>query len=215
MIQLGNGSLVAVAKTYATAVAMSAVSNATEAVATLAASHGVVVGDYLEITSGWGLLDRRVVRVKTVATNDVTLETIDSSNTSRFPAGNGIGSVRRITAWTTMSKVKDLSFSGGEQKYTDATALEDDVESEMPTSQSPVKMELTVFDDPSLPWVADVAAADAAGTPYAVRVTTRGGAKIVANAYWSMPGTPDIKRGEIISTKISLSLAARLVRYAS
>ena len=87
-----------IAKTYASSVSMTALTNAAEAVATLGAGHGVVVGDYLELTSGWGLLNGKVVRAKTVVTNDVTLEGINTVSTTKFPTGTGIGSIRRITA---------------------------------------------------------------------------------------------------------------------
>lgn len=84
-IIIATGTGVDIASTYGASVNMTAITNATEAVATLAAGHGVVVGDFLEVTSGWQRLTGRIVRVKTVATNDVTLESINTSSTSLFP----------------------------------------------------------------------------------------------------------------------------------
>ena len=56
MITISTGTSVSIAKTYGPSVAMTALTNSadsvTPAVATLAAGHSVVVGDYIEITSG-------------------------------------------------------------------------------------------------------------------------------------------------------------------
>jgi hypothetical protein len=77
---LSTGAILSIAKTYGTSSNMTAITNAAEAVATLAAGHGVVVGDFLEVTSGWDLLNGRIVRAKTVATNDITFETINTTS---------------------------------------------------------------------------------------------------------------------------------------
>ena len=104
-ITLATGTLVAIASTYGAAVNMTAISNAAAAVATLAAGHGVVVGDFLEVTSGWDRLNGRIVRVSAVSTNDVTFEGINTVSTSLYPAGTGTGTIRRITAWTNLSQI--------------------------------------------------------------------------------------------------------------
>lgn len=212
---LATRSLFHIAKTYASSVTMSAITNAAEAVATLSPGHGVTVGDYLEVTSGWGHLNGRIVRAKAVATNDVTLEGMNTSSTSRFPSGTGIGSVRRITAWDQISQVKDVSPSGGEQQFADATSIEDDVEVKMPTIKSARTMTLEVWDDPSLAWYATVSAADEAVVPTGLKILLSNGSVIVANAYWSLMREPAIRKNEVLATSISLSYAAQSMRYAS
>ena len=218
-ITLATGSIFAIAKTYGTSVNMTAVTNSatatTEAVATLAAGHAVVVGDYLEMTSGWGRLDKRVVRAKVVATNDITLEGVITYDTAKFPAGTGIGSIRRITAWSNLSQVKDVSSGGGDQQYADITCIDDVVERKIPTIRSAVTTDLTVFDDPTLSWYADVTTASDSATPYGLRIITPNGARLVSNAYWSLMKTPQIAKNEGLGTKISLSFAADPIRYAA
>ena len=61
-ITLSTGVSLQVAKTYGASVNTTAVSNATTAVVTTGSAHSISVGDYVEVTSGWGLLDKRVVR---------------------------------------------------------------------------------------------------------------------------------------------------------
>ena len=204
-----------IAKTYGSSVTMSAVTNAAEAVATLAAGHGVQVGDWLEMTSGWGLLNGRIVRVKAVATNDVTLEGINTTSTSKYPTGSGTGSIRRITAWDQLSQLKNVSTSGGDQQFADATSLDDDVEVKIPTIKSSRSMSLEFYDDPSLPWYSTVAAASDAVVPTGVMISPPNGSKIVANAYWGLMKEPNIQKNEVLTSTITLTFNSESVRYAS
>ncbi len=205
----------AIAKTYGSSVVMSAVSNASEAVATLAAGHGVIAGDYLELTSNWGLLNSKIVRVKTVASNDVTLEGINTASTAKYPAGTGAGSIRRITAWDQLSQIKNVSSSGGDQQFADATSLDDDVEVKIPTIKSARSMTLEVFDDPTLAWYATVSNASDAVVPTAVLIQPPNGSKIVGNAYWGLMKEPNITKNEVLTSTITLTMNAESTRYAS
>lgn len=212
---LAPGTAVAIASTYGTAINMTAVSNASEAVATLAAAHGVVIGDILEITSGWPKLNGRVVRVSAVATNDVTLEDVDTSSTTQYPAGSGTGTVRKITAWTSISQVAaDITSAGGEQQFAAIRLLSQEDEINLPTTRSAVTQTLPVYFDPSLAWVATVRAARDAKTPYAVRLSYPGGASTYGNAYWGMGDVPSVRDG-VLATDITLSYSAQPVTYAS
>lgn len=123
-IQHTIGMAVAVASTYGPAVNMTAITNAVQAVATLAVGHAVVAGDILEVISGWQNLPQ-VVRVLSVATNDVTLEGVNTVALAAFPAGAGAGTIRRITAWQPVAGVVSVAESGGEPQYFDTTLASD------------------------------------------------------------------------------------------
>lgn len=214
-ITLAVGTQVAIASTYGSAKTMSALSNATSAVGTLAASHGIVVGDYFEITSGWDRLNGRIARCSVLSTNDVTMENIDTSSTSRYPAGTGTGSVREITAWTTISQITaEISVTGGEQQYADITTLSDNIQKQVPTVRNPIAVTLPLFDDPSLSFVSIVRAAAEAATATAVRFTYPNGSILVANAYWSLQEVPTIQ-DSTLRGRIDLSFTALPTRYTS
>lgn len=211
-----TGTQVAIASAYATAVNMTAITNATEAVATLGASHNVVVGDYIEITSGWSLLNGRIARAKTVSVNDVTLEGIDTSDVDRYPAGEGVGSVREITAWTSISQIKKdggITKEGGDDKFISSSTIDDEDDKEIPDGRTAQKLKIVVYDDPTLPWHATVKAAADGSTPVAMRLVFKNGSKTFANGYWSMPDLPN--PAPILENTISFAATARVTRYAS
>jgi hypothetical protein len=214
-ITLAVGTAVSIASTYGAVKAMSAITNATEAVATLESSHGITVGDIMEITSGWDHLNGRIARAKAVNTNDVTLELIDTTSTTNYPAGTGAGSIREITAWTTISQItSDIGTSGGEQKYADVTTLSDRTEKQIPTTRSPTAVTLPVFDDPSLSWYAVVNTAAESAVATAVRMVFPNASRLLANAYWGLQKVPTVSDSTLRSS-ISLSFTSEPTRYAT
>lgn len=214
-ITIATGTQVAIATTYGSAVNMTAITNATEAVATLGAGHGVVVGDFLEVTSGWDLLNGRIVRAKTVATNDITFENINTTSTSNYPAGSGTGTVRRITAWTSVTQVQGVDTGGGDQNYADITTIADRTQKQVPTTRNAQTIDLTVFDDPALGYYAPAVAAAEASSTIGLRLIFPNNSRIVINSYISVQKMPSVAVNQPLTAKLSFSAYAEPTRYAT
>jgi hypothetical protein len=214
-ITLAVGTVAAIASTYGASVTMSAITNATEAVATLAGGHGVVVGDYLEVTSGWDRLNGRIVRAKTVSTNDITFESINTVSTTNFPAGTGTGSIRRITAWTNLSQLTpNIGSSGGDINYADITTLTDTIKKQIPTQRNPIGITLPGFYDATLSWFSVVQTASENATATGMRMSFPNGNKLVGNAYWSLNPVPGIE-DSTLRVQLDLTFAAAPVVYTT
>lgn len=127
MPSVPTGTTFFMATGFAAARTVTAVSNAIEAVVTSVA-HGYAAGDILEITSGWGRINKRAIRVKAPTADTFIAELIDTSNTNFFPPGTGIGSVRKVTGWTEITKVFSVSSSGGDPKPVNFKYMASDVE---------------------------------------------------------------------------------------
>ena len=210
-----QGLQLAIASTIGTAVTMSAITNASEAVATLGTGHAVVVSDIIEVTSGWKRLDKMVVRAKTVATNDVTLEGINTTSTTDYPTGSGIGTVREITAWTTISQLKrDVTSGGGGFQFADATTLDDVRTQQVPLLAQGVQLTFNPFWDPSLAWFDVVKTAARAGALVPYRMSLSSGAKIYGNAYWGFSDEPTVVDGLLVAS-ITLSASPDSKTYTA
>lgn len=179
-IQPTIGMTVAVASTYGPSVDMTALTNATQAVATLAVGHAVVAGDILEITSGWQNMPQ-VVRVVTVATNDVTLEGVNTVSLTAFPAGAGAGTVRRITAWQTVGGVVSVSESGGEPQYFDTTVAADLVQQQARARDSVRTITCQMQAGPAFAGQALLQTLTASRAPTACRFVLQSGARRMLN----------------------------------
>lgn len=213
-VAVPNGSLVHIASGYGAAFAITAITNATEAVATVAAGHGFIVGDFLEITSGWSRLNNKVVRVKTVAVNDITLEGINTTSTTTYPAGSGTGSARKVSGWTQLLQILESSSSGGDQQFLDYQLLEADAQVRIPTFKNAAGMTFSVADDATLAGYQLAATANDDRQQRAVRVSLPSGSKLLYNAYISLNKTPSLSVNQLMASQLTLSLLAEPVRYA-
>lgn len=145
-----NGSRVYVASKYGKEVEFTTASNAAEAVLTVAASSGVKAGDIVQVISGWKRMSG-VYRVKAAAETSVTLEGVDTTDTERFPAGGGKGTLKTIQEWEVMPQVMTLSTEGGEQQTQEIQFLEDEQAETIDTYKSGIVQVYTFAHDAQLP----------------------------------------------------------------
>ena len=214
-ITLSTGTQVAIASTYGSGFTISAITNANPAVATFSGGHGVIVGDIIEITSGWDLLTKRLVRASVVAANDVTLESIDTSNTTNYPVGTGTGTGREVTAWTSITQVRAAVNAGGEQQYADITTIVDRVAKSIPTIRNAINYDLTVFDDPTLGWYATVVTAADTQALTGLQFVFPKSSRLLVNGYFSIQKTPSIAVNEPLTHLINVTSAAEPMRYST
>lgn len=213
--QVPNGSLIHLAASYGAWKAMTAVTNANPAVATLEASHGIVVGDVMEVNSGWSKLDERIVRAVSVATNDVGLEGIDTTLTTNYSAGGGVGRIREILSWTQLTQILTTASSGGDQQFQQYQFLESDGQRQIPTTKNAASLTLSIADDSTLAGFQLVQAANEDRLARAVRITLPSGAKLYYNAYVTLSPMPSMTVNEIMAQQVTLSLLGAPTRYTS
>lgn len=127
MAQVPTGSTYFIATAFSAPVIITSISNATEAVVS-ATAHGYANGDTVEVTTGWGRLNKRAYRAKSVTANTFVLEGADTTNTDFFPAGAGsAGSVRKASTFVQVDKVLTSTASGGEAQKVEYKYQESDV----------------------------------------------------------------------------------------
>lgn len=212
---LPNGSVVSIASTYGTGGTVSAITNAVQGVATLSASHGVIAADVFEIVSGWEFLSNRIVRALSVATNDVTMELIDTSSTTIYPAGQGAGTFREITAWTTVGQILESTSDGGEQQFNEFQYLSGKTQQRLATVKSAQGVTFRIADDPTALSAAYtlLRAADLDGVQRAVRVVLPSGKILYYNATISFNDNPSLTVNEVMAVTMRLSFTGILTRY--
>lgn len=197
---------------YTASFAMSAITNDAAPVGTIAAGHGLVVGDYVEVKSGWSRLTEKILKVTAVATNQVTFAGIDTSNVTIFPAGGGVGTIRKITGWTQIQQVLNTSSTGGEQQFTEYQFLEADSQRRLPTTKSAGGLTISVADDPTLPGFILASAANDDRLPRAERITLPSMKEILYNSYVSLNKTPSLTVNELMACEMTLSFLAEPTR---
>ncbi|MGE9760916.1 phage tail protein [Pseudomonas sp. PDM20] len=211
-VQLPNGSTLSIASIYAVAKPVTALSNAANAVASVA-GHGLSAGAVVEITSGWAGVSGRVARVTDADTATLTLGNVNTVDTSRFVPGSSAGSVRSVTTWMPIQQVVTPTASGGEQQFATYQFLEDDDQRQIPTFRNAQTLSIEVADDPSLAQWAVIEAADLDRKPRAIRLSLRNGSEIYYNGYVTVSDTPKLSVNEIMTRTVTIALLGRATRY--
>jgi hypothetical protein len=209
---LSTGSVYSIAATYGSALTVTIATNASTCVMTSAA-HGLSTGDIIEVTSGWLDLDQRIVRVGTVATNTLELEGIDTSSTTNFPAGTGIGSVRKIATWAQVAQITDATSSGGQQNYATWVYLQDGRERKKKTFKSAKALDLKINDDPTLACYTTLIAADADGLSRALRLKLPSPGAIYYNCEVAFDSEPNVAPNSALTVTATFAQVAKLKRY--
>jgi hypothetical protein len=213
-VQLPNGATIEIAASYGTAKTVSAVANTNPAVATIESGHSVAAGDYIEVTSGWSKLTNKIVRALTSSSDELAFEGIDATDTARYPASGGAGTVREILTWTQLLQVLTSTSSGGEQQFLQYQFLEDDDQKQIPTFKNASSLTLSIADDPTLAGYILAATANDDRLQRAIRITLPSGSVLLYNCYVSLNKTPTLTVNELMACQVTLSQLAEVTRYA-
>jgi hypothetical protein len=215
MAQVPTGTTFFIASAYAASKTVTVVTNASEAVVTSAA-HGYSNGDIVEITSGWGRLNLRNFRIKSVASDTFVLEGADTTSTALFPAGSGIGSVRKISTFTQITGVMNPQSSGGDPKTVTYKFVESDVEYSINDGFSATNytMELDADSIGGAGYTALKALTDVQ-TYTCLKMVTRSGSLIFQPCTVALNEAVRLQDGQINRVNVAYNGANRLTRYAS
>lgn len=214
MAQVPTGTLFSVATTFGSNITVTAVSNASPTVCT-ATAHGLSNGDVVEITSGWGRLNRRVFEVVSIDANSFSLTNSNTSSTSHFPPGTGTGTVREVTAWTQLSKVMAPSTSGGEPKTVTYKFLESDVEYSINDGFTATSMTMEFDDDDTTAGYTAMRSLTDAQTDTVLKMLMRSGARTYLPCTVALNDVPRLQDGQINRINSQFNGNNRHTRYAA
>ena len=209
-----NGTVFAVSTVLAAAKTISAITNAAPPVATSAA-HGMANGDVGLLSSGWLELNERVARLANQATNSFELEGFDTTSTTRFPTGQSAGTFSKVSTWVTLSQVREMSKSGGDQQFFQWRYLEDrsSRQRQRPTYKNSKVLTLTLDYDPALAWYNSLIALDAAKSLIVLRATLPNSSVIYYGVYPSFDEDPSFTMDENMGNIATFSQNSQLTRF--
>ncbi len=209
-----TGTLFSVATTFGSAITVTAVTNANPAVCT-ATAHGLTNGDIIEFTSGWGRANKRVFRVSGATTNTFNLEGFDTSSTSLFPAGTGIGTLREVTAWTQLTKVMNPATQGGDPKTVVYKFVESDVEYSINDGFTATSYTLEFDDDDTTAGYTAMRTLTDAQTNTVMKMLMRSGAVVYLPCTLALNDVPRLQDGQINRISAQFAGTNRHSRYSA
>lgn len=215
MAQVPTGSTFYIASTIAVAKTASVVTNATEAVVTSTA-HGYSNNDVVIMFSGWGRLNKRAFRIKSVTTDTFVLEGADTTNTTFYPSGTGIGTVQKVSTFTQITTVMNPSSSGGEPKTVSYKFIESDVEYSINDGFTATSYTLDLdADSIGTAGYTAMKALTEVQTDTVLKVVTRSGSLLLVPCTVALNESVSMQDGQINKVKASFNGNNRAVRYAS
>lgn len=212
-VSLPNGATISLATAYASALTVTAASNASAAILTV--TNTLAIGDFVEFTSGWSRANGRIFRLSAASGSAVTLEGFDTSSTTLFPAGSGTGTIRKVNTWTQITQVLEMTSSGGDPQYLTYSFLEQDFDTQIPTTTSAQTVSFTIADDPTLAGYIAIKAVALTRAATALKASMPQGGVILYNGVFAFDETPSMTKGQLMGCKGGIALQNRPVRYAS
>jgi hypothetical protein len=191
-LKFPNGAVFGISTAIAAAIAVSAVSNANPAVATLPTGT-VDEGDILVLLSDWVEANNTAVEAGTVtagASDTVQLLGLDTTDVTVFKAGQANARVMVASGFVDFNQQGELSTSGGDQQFWTGQFLEANRQISVPTVKNAKVFTLPLFFDPKLPWYAAAKTADRRREPLVLRCVLPDGDIIYRYGYLSFDADP-------------------------
>jgi hypothetical protein len=209
-----EGSKFYFSNTLAAAKTVTAVSNASPAVATSTA-HGFADGDELLFTSGWEDATDSVFKADQLTADTFGILGLNAVNTSFYPTGSGAGTVQKVSNWQEIPQVLTISTNGGDARFTTIEPLAKRNSINVPTGFNAMSISVTMGHDPAnANYIAMVDIARGL-SKVAFKMVLSGGATAYGYGYMSVNEAPSLNRNQANQVTAALTFLGRFMSYAS
>ena len=208
-----EGSSIQFSNTLASAKTVTVATNANPAVLTSTA-HGYLTNDEVLFTSGWEDATDTVYKVTVIDANSFSLQGLNSTNTSFYPVGSGIGSTQKLSAWSAVPQVLNISTSGGDARFTTISPLAKRNDINVPTGFNALSMTMTMGHDPSNATYQTMLDISRTLSKVAIKLVLGGGGTMYGYGYMSVAEAPTLSRNQANQVNAALTVLGRAVSYS-
>ena len=208
-----EGSSQQFSQTFASAKTITALTNANPAVATITA-HGYATNDEILLTSGWEDATDSVYKVTVIDANSFSIQGLDTSNTSFFPAGTGTGSAQKLSGWTAIPQVMTISSSGGDARFTDVAPLSKRNAVKIPTGFNATSVTLSLAHDASNANYQTMLGISRTLTKVAFKQVISGGATTYGYGYMNVSEMPKLNNNQVNTVDAAITVLGRSISYS-
>jgi len=209
-----EGSSIQFSNTLASAKTVSAVTNANPPVCTSTA-HGYVTNDEVLFTSGWEDATDSVYRVTVIDANSFSLQGLDASSTAYYPAGTGIGTTQKFSAWTAIPQVLTISASGGDTRFTTVTPLAKRNAVNIPTGFNATSVTLSLAHDAAQAGFITMQGISRALSKVGIKQVISGGGSTYGYGYMSVSEYPKLNNNQVNTVDAAVTVLGRSISYAT
>ena len=214
MYYFPEGSKVYYSVTFATAKTVSAISNASPAVAT-ATSHGYSDADPVLLASGWEDANDCVFEADQLTADTFGITNLDSSSTSWFPAGTGTGTAQKVTDWVEIPQILDISPNGGGVKYGTVSPLGARNDKKQPIGFEAQGVDLKIGYDATNATIKAMQAITRVFGKVAFKLVVPGGGRIYGYGNLACGEFPEMSKGNAIQLTVGIGFDGRAISYGA
>lgn len=212
MAQVPTGTLFDIASAYSTTLNITGITNATQAVVTTSAAHTYTNGDFVEVNNGWFI--NRVFCILAASASVLTLERMDTTSTTLYPAAGAVGTIRRVTTWTRITTPMQPQVQGGDPNTVNYRYTDNPQTFTITDGFAPVTETLSIDADSntSAGYLA-LRALTASGAVSALRKTLRTGSLILTPCTVALNESVMFQEGQINMVRCTFNGAGAVTRY--
>ena len=215
MASVPSGTIFSIAVAFAAAKTVSAISNATEGSVSCTA-HGFAAGDIVQMFSGWGRMNRRAVKIKSVTTDAFVMDGINTTSLDFYPSGSGGGTVRKVSTFQQINKILNPTNSGGEPKNITVKFLDSDVEQIINDGFTAITESFDIdADEFGQASYSALVALTEVQTDTLLKKTLKSGAVILTPCRIAMNENVKMADGSIMTNAVSINGNGRITRYSA
>lgn len=209
---LPEGSSQQFSNTLASAKTVTAITNANPAVATCT-GHGYTTGDEIMLSSGWEDATDSVYKIESVDANSFKLLGLDTTNTSFFPTGSGVGTAQKLSAWTAIPQVLTISASGGDARFTDVNPLAKRNGIRIPTGFNATSVTLSLGFDATNASYKSMVGISRSLSKVAFKQVLSGGSTQYGWGYMTVSEFPKLNNNQVNTVDAALTFLGRTMSY--
>lgn len=201
-----DGSVIGFSTAIAAPIPFTAITNA--AVPEITTAGSIAEDSILVVQSGWPSLNNRAVVAGATLSTETELIGVDTTDTTLYPAGRGIGAVAIASSFVDFSQQGELTSSGGEPQLYTGKWLEDQLgqEFQVPIGQSARSYSLPLDYDKDLPWFEAAKAVSRKRKPVVIRISLPGGDIIYEYGYLHFNPGLNMQSGNPIKNAVNFYL---------
>ena len=202
-----------ISQTFASAKTLSIVSNADPALAT-STSHGYTDNDEVLYVGGWERASNGVFKVDQQSTDTFLIKGLNSTSTSLYTAGAGVGTTQKISSWIEIPQILAVNPEGGTARYIDVRPVKLLQGFKLNDGFDPASISWDIGFDPSLSDWATLLDISRLQT-YGAYKRVKGTKATYGYGLFSISEQPQDASGQVTIVRATFAAQGPLISYAS
>lgn len=210
-----QGTKVFYSNTLAAAKTITAVTNASPAVAT-SVTHGYTDLDPVLFASAWADAANTVFEVDQLTVDTFGILGLNATDTNVYPSGSGTGTAQKISTWVEIPQILSLSANGGGVKYGTVSPLGSRQDTKQPIGFEAAGLDIKIGYDPTNAIITGMQTLTRVFGKVAVKLLIPGGGRVYGYGNLACNEFPEIgSKDSPIQLSVGIGFDGRAISYGA